>query len=170
MTAGPVCVQVGANVTILKMWRFMAAELNPALGRPRLADPKMVLRIRAGCVPIRTVMVRKTFIEKRASEDTDSNETLKVTHTVECKEVQVLLVSSNTFPSFWILPSGGQRLPRAQVLIAHRFVLRIVSHLSGRTATILVPTVFQCCLQWLRLTTAGCRLPELKCSCASESR
>lgn len=156
MTAGPLCAQVGANVTILKMWRFMAAELNPALGRPRLADPKMVLRIRAGCVPIRTVLVRKTFIEKRVSEETDSNETLAITHTVECKEVQVLLVSSNTFPSFWVLPSGGQRLPRAQVLIAHHFVLCIVSHLSGRTATIFVPTVFQCCLR-LRLTTAGCR-------------
>ena len=110
-----VCLCV-THLRILKMWRFMAAELNPALGRPRLADPKMVLRIRAGCVPIRTVMVHKTFIEKRVSAEADSTETLAVTHTVECKEVQVLLVSSNTFPSFWVLPSGGQRLPRAQVL------------------------------------------------------
>jgi len=100
-------------VTILKMWRFMAAELNPSLGRPRLSDPKMVLRVRAGCVPIRTVMIPKTFIEKRASAD--SNETISITHSVECKEVQVLLVSSMTFPSLWTLPSGGQRLPRSQV-------------------------------------------------------
>ena len=35
-------------------------------------------------------MVGKTFIEKRPAVDT--NEMLEIPHTVECKEVQVLLV------------------------------------------------------------------------------
>ena len=39
--------EVGANISILKMWRAMAAELNTALGAPRLADRRMVLRVRA---------------------------------------------------------------------------------------------------------------------------
>jgi len=104
--------EVGANLSILKMWRFMASQLHPAIGQPRLAAPEMVLRVRAGCVPIRTVIVDKTYIEKRPAAD--SNETISIPHTVQCKEVQVLLVESMTFPHFWVLPSGGQRIPVAQ--------------------------------------------------------
>ena len=104
--------EVGANVSILKMWRFMGSQLNPALGQPRLADPKMVLRVRAGCVPIRTVMLDKTYVEKRPAAD--SNEIIAIPHTVQCKEIQVLLVESMTFPHLWVLPSGAQRIPIAQ--------------------------------------------------------
>jgi len=107
--------EVGANITILKKWRSMAAELNTNLGRPRLADPKMVLRLRAGCVAVRTILVPKTYIEKRAA--VDSKDAIPIMHTVQCREVQVLLVSSMTFPNFWVLPSGGQRIPRAQVTL-----------------------------------------------------
>ena len=103
--------EVGANVAILKMWRFMSAQLNPALGQPRLVDPKLVLRVRAGCVPVRTVVVPKTYIENRAAAD--SNDVIPVELSVDCTEVQVLLVSSLTYPSLWVLPSGVQRIPRA---------------------------------------------------------
>jgi len=106
----------------------MGAELNPNLGRPRLADPKMVLRVRAGCVPIRTIMVPKTYIERRVAAD--SNDTLSFTHTIECKEVQVLLVSSMTFPNFWVLPAGGQAIPRAQVTYSLLYTINVVQVLA----------------------------------------
>lgn len=108
------CLQaeMGFSVLVLQRWRTLSSRLAPGLGHPRLADTKKLPRVRAGVVPIRKVIREKYYYEKMAGES--SKDDMVVTKTVACEETQVLLVTSNTYPSLWVLPSGGQRLARPE--------------------------------------------------------
>mmetsp|Transcript_26342 Transcript_26342/g.86541 ORF Transcript_26342/g.86541 Transcript_26342/m.86541 type:complete len:808 (-) Transcript_26342:1474-3897(-) len=104
--------ELRTNVERLRSWRQFSAEINPSMRPARLNDSSRLFRMRAGCVPTRTIYVEKSFFETRMGES--ASDVLKVERKVKCREVQVLLVTSLTYPDLWILPAGWQHIPRSE--------------------------------------------------------